>query len=89
MPPLRNTRQHNNEPPLYVVVDHQFTVSQFLAQRLYDLETTLKADRTCAICLEECCCRKCATYLKCGHGPYHLQCVLSLPVKKCPVCRLE
>ena len=62
-------------------------VSKFLSRRLYDLESENNKELVCCICLEECGCKHCATYLICGHGPMHLQCVLSMANPCCPVCR--
>ena len=62
-------------------------VSKFLSRRLFDLEQQNKKELVCCICLEECCCKHCASYLICGHGPYHLQCILSMTNLACPVCR--
>lgn len=74
----------------YILVDSDdrpSIVCRYLANRLYDAEYKTGADRTCVMCLDSCDCRMCATYLSCGHGPMHLQCVLSMRSAKCPICR--
>ena len=61
--------------------------SKFLNARLYDAEKKLNLERVCDICLEaaDACC---AQYLRCGHGPYHLRCLLSMAKIECPICRI-
>ena len=74
--------------PMYVIVDEdqkELLVSKHLANRLFDAEREITSDKICPICLDACCCRHCASYTKCGHGPFHLQCILTL--KACPICR--
>jgi hypothetical protein len=73
---------------MYVIVDEdhrELLVSKHLANRLFDAEREITSDKICPICLDACCCRHCASYTKCGHGPFHLQCILML--KSCPICR--
>lgn len=59
-------------------------VSDYLANQYYDLLKETKKEITCPVCMEEICCKKCFTLLRCGH-----YCCLYEYVKmnKCPVCR--
>ncbi len=88
MPP--RTRRPPAPEVQYVVMGEEegdVLVSKHLANRLFDAELEGPVDKTCAICLDECCCRHCASYTKCGHGPFHLACISVLP--RCPICRSE
>ena len=85
-------RTTRSNAPTYVISyeDDKATgllVSKHLASRLYEAETKAQAEMTCAICLEPCVCPHCATYLQCGHGVFHVQCVMALRTPSCPVCR--
>jgi hypothetical protein len=60
--------------PMYVIVDEDkidLLVSKHLASRLFDAEREVTSDKVCPICLDACCCRHCASYTKCVHGPFH------------------
>ena len=59
-------------------------VSNYLSNQFYDMLKEAKKEVMCPICMEEICCKKCFTLLRCGH-----YCCLYEYVKinKCPVCR--
>ena len=59
-------------------------VSDYLKNMFYDLLKETNKEIKCPICLEDICCKKCFTLLKCGH-----YCCLYeyIKINKCPVCR--
>lgn len=61
-------------------------VSDYLAHSYYDLMKETGKKIECPVCMEEICCKKCFTLLRCGH-----YCCLYEYIKmnKCPVCRGE
>ena len=84
-------RSTRNSSTSYLILEHEPTskllVAKHLANRLYAAEVKAKVDLTCQICLEVCSCPHCATYLVCGHGVFHVQCVMALRQASCPICR--
>ena len=59
-------------------------VSNYLAGNYYDLLKQTNKEIVCPICMEEICCKKCFTLLRCGH-----YCCLYeyIRINKCPICR--
>ena len=82
---MPRTRSSTND--LFVLMGETLMCSPYLNKRLYDAERALEKDTNCAICMDKCDCRHCATFLHCGHGPFHVTCVLKMTTLTCPICR--
>ena len=80
-------RTRASHSDIFALLGETLMCSSFLTKRLYEAEKKLGVDLNCPICMDNCHCDKCTTYLQCGHGPFHVTCVLKLTTPLCPICR--